>query len=199
MFRLKRNKGFSLLELIITITVLTVVMAAMTVLMVRMTGAATDQRRNQAQNIAQEQARMALLSMVRDARLSHTIVTSGTNTLTLHATTRGGQPVVITYSATTNATADIYTGNNVLHREMTINGVATTVVGDGENQWPNSFSAAPLEQFITSSTPSGHLNIDLTLWLPVYAGDVVDPADPADDGFRTWEIGTTVATNRNLF
>ncbi|MCL2224043.1 MAG: prepilin-type N-terminal cleavage/methylation domain-containing protein [Defluviitaleaceae bacterium] len=68
----KSMKGFSLVELIITITVLMVIMGGVMGLMMRMSAASADQRRLQAQHSAEQQARMALLNIVRDVRMSDT-------------------------------------------------------------------------------------------------------------------------------
>jgi type II secretory pathway pseudopilin PulG len=80
----KRYKGFSLVELIIAITVLMIIMGSVALLTQRMSNASADQRRLQSQNFFEEQARMALLSMVRDVRMSNGTLGMTTNSLTLN-------------------------------------------------------------------------------------------------------------------
>lgn len=202
MFREKNRKGFTLVELIITITVLMLIMGVMVGLAVQMANAATDQQRAQAQHVQQTQARMALLNVVRDARMSFhepppTITANG---FVFTSETRSGISVTITYTVEPHVAAagDIYTGNFLLTRNVT-GGPGFADIGEGEDQWPNPFAAVALQDInidMTDFADNGRLGIDITLWVPLFSNDVVDPLDTAPDGFRTWELESRVAVRR---
>lgn len=196
MMRLKIKKGFSLVELIIVIAVLMVIMVAVSSLLIQMTNAATNQRRSQAAHIAEEQARMALLNIVRDVRMSNgllvTPIPAGGFPLSLAATTPGGDTFEIRYTLTPIPAAEIGTvdaydaGQFIVTRSFhpippsTFVPPPTNPVGDGPDQWSNPFSPVTVRNFTINpytmavspgTTFDTRLSLDVLLWIPLIAGD----------------------------
>jgi len=182
----KKRKGFSLVELLVTITVLLVIGGMVAGLMFRMSSASSDQRRRQALHSNEEQTRRALLNIVRDVRMSYDAEVSGT-TLTLYAR-HNGEEFTITYTlAPCNfddmlIDIDIPDDANRIYREA---------VGDDGGDWPNPFIPPVVENVEYTLLPDGSVEnrsrIRINLDIPV----------PNFDGtFRTWEIESAASFRR---
>jgi prepilin-type N-terminal cleavage/methylation domain-containing protein len=202
MSRRKGSKGFSLVELVITVTVLSIVMSMVIGIMNHMSSAASSQRRVQAQQINEEQARLALLSIVRDARLSDSVVAIPGG-IEFTAQRAGTGVVTITYTwntAVVKEATDIYTGTFLLQRDIS---PATIVVGDGPGQWPNSFSTVPIDDveiefFPIPEPPEGYVGFDITIWLnvPDEYGELSPSPTPDDTCSHWWQINSSIAVKR---
>jgi prepilin-type N-terminal cleavage/methylation domain-containing protein len=70
----KKNKGFTLVELIVTVSILGLVMAVLGGAIISTFQAFTNHRIRDRQHRAETQARLALLAIVRDIRLSHEVL-----------------------------------------------------------------------------------------------------------------------------
>ena len=205
----RSQKGFSLVELIIAVTVLTVIVGTTMGLMHRMSASSADQRRRQAQHTVEEQARLALLNIVRDARLSHNAEIIGDDlVLTAFHATRGN--ITITYSLdTTDDTRDLirndYTHSEagVLTRTMVFVANGNPVIpGEGADEWRNPFVPVVLQAF-EPDVIANRIDIVLRLNLPLFGGEVIADADIiADDGqfavfdFREWTVSSAVSFRR---
>jgi type II secretory pathway pseudopilin PulG len=201
MCRAKNNKGFTMVELIIAITVLMVIMGTVMGLVHRMSAAAAEQRRRQAQHTVEEQARMALLSIVRDIRLSSTVDTSPpTGILQLNSQLRvqTGNPLpgdfesvafTIIYELNVHEWvtgfigdgADAYIETGILNRTVTAVGFTND---QAEDFWPNRFIAAVAEDITFNEVATGRYEIFVDVLIP----------DTDINATRDWGITTRVSS-----
>lgn len=151
---MKNKKGFTLVELIIVITVLVVVMGGVSLLMRQMAVAAENQRQDRVLRAVEEQARMAMLTIVRDARLSHNAVYVPDTSLTLTARhpflPAGANEVIITYTwdliSAIGVDEDFYdAGDRLLQRTVRVGGVDLGIGELSANLWPNSFASVTIQ------------------------------------------------------
>jgi len=180
----KGSKGFSLIELIVTVTVLAVISSMVIGLMHQMSNTSAQQRRSQAERINEEQARMALLNIVRDARLSHSATVSGNQLVLTSFHVRRGQNVTITYTWDNNPASDVYTGNLLLQR-TSVSAPGGIQIGDGPEDWPNTFSPIALDGVTATIDSLNRLNIELVMNVPDGMG-----------GEDIWNINSAVSMQR---
>jgi hypothetical protein len=168
-----------------------------------MSTASAQQRALVASHTGEEQARIALLNIVRDARASHThVVTANSLTLTAFHDVRG-ENVTITYTwpiAANNPDYYLAANNRQLTRTVSI------PVGNAPNEWNNPFSDVLLRELNLDTATLGRIGIELVLWMPVVGStdgltlalDAGGNPELTADGepLQIWEINSAVATRR---
>lgn len=210
MDKLKKRGGFTLVELIISIGVLLVIMGAVTVVASQMMTSISTQRQRQAQAVYEEQARTALLTMIRDARASYAYYadftvdfdageTTDLITFTAFHTQREEQ-ITIIYEVIDVDTDDAYAVNRLLIRTLEC-ASGDPLFGVGEYEaggWPNPFTPTVIHSFnVIRYQPhprpdpfnhalgiEGRLEIELDVLLPMFPGDIEAghvPIDPPID------------------
>jgi len=213
----KCQKGFSLVELIIVVTVLMIVMSAVSILAFQMSTAAANQRRRQAQHAAEGQIRMALLNIVRDVRMSSERDIAAEDPipapletyipLVLNAYTRDRTPVIITYTLNLipdPGSVDAYDASQFLiTRNVSYVAGGDVPIGDGADEWPNPFVPITVRNFTVieyepeidgvTITDLGRFNLEIEIWIPLMPGDTIpicecDPAPPNPCN-NLWEGG----------
>ncbi|MCL2576692.1 MAG: type II secretion system GspH family protein [Defluviitaleaceae bacterium] len=197
MCHLKKKKGFTLVELIIAISVLSVIVGMTTGLMIRMANTSAEQRRHQALREVEEQARMALLGMVRDTRMSYDANWGTPGVLVLNAI-HEGEEIEITYFLDMGAyTGDGFTAPagmsmNVLNREIVC--VCHVAVADCPS-WPNAFVPAVVNDVeFNVLPPGGRIGINIELIAPRFR-DEPNPLS-SNNNFRTLSINSAVSFER---
>ena len=148
---IKSKKGFTLIELIITITVLSIILMALGGVLVYSFNSFKRLNDRQLMHSEEQQLRMALLTMVRDARQSKNVTSSGANTLVL----------TVPRISNTDATVTYGINNNMLTRTVT-NGPLDT-------DW--NFVSARLASFNTDFSNGRSLDIGLVADFPNFAID----------------------------
>jgi len=201
----KRRKGFSIVELIITVALLMIIMVAVSTVSVRVSNASTDQQRRQAFHANEEQVRLALLNFVRDVRTSSGVLPgsnnlSGTNTANdsiVFIATRGASTGTVTYTLRQNNSTDYFVGGRYL-LERTLG--AGIVLGPGPDDWPNPSSVVAIHDMIVTEV-GNRLNIEIVVTMPV-TGNEPPPVEVCtlalccNQQCRVWRIRSSVATQR---
>lgn len=192
MYHSKAKKGFSLVELIVAISVLIIVMAVTSVVASRMMEASASQRRMANRHVYEDHARQALLSVLRDARISDRALTVAPDLLVLRAYRPGAT------SGTTNTVTITYTRTGGL-LERAITGTLPIVEGPLPHDWPNPFVPARIDAFRPESVnppDNTRLDVELILDLPLMPGEEAVPGDGAIAGHRRWTVNSAVTIAR---
>jgi type II secretory pathway pseudopilin PulG len=139
MVKAKNTKGFTLIEMIITITVLIIVVGIIGgTLMVTFQNFAALNSRSAVHN-EENQIRMALLSMVRDVRYSDRVFAAGQDELILRASEDDGTQFYIVYGIDTSS------GSPELTRVFRSTPTGAEIPPPPE--WPVGFARSAISQF----------------------------------------------------
>lgn len=154
----KKNKGFTLIELIIAIGFLVIIMAVVGRVSLAMLQNFNHFNIASERNEHEHRVRLALLSIVRDARASDSIVNVNLSTVTLYATHE--------INGITNEIEIIYTllepnadGKRLLQRNIFLRGTTNAFTA-----WPIGFVSVPLNSFEVE--PDNNINarrLDISL------------------------------------
>jgi type II secretory pathway pseudopilin PulG len=210
MFRFKRSKGFTLVEMIIAVGVLMVIMGSLVGMMIRMSTTSAEQARRQQQHALEEQARMALLSLVRDIRLSHDVVPlpgesiEGMDGLQLTAR-HDNLEFIIVYTLEEDPNKMTLYGDNLIdingRLERTITSPDLLVPGAAEAAWPNAFSSANMRKFFPEIEDDdlGDHRVTIEFQLAVHESfnDTLPHFEPDEiENFRAWTITSAASFRR---
>jgi type II secretory pathway pseudopilin PulG len=196
MRRLKNKKGFTIVEVLITVTMLMIIGAAVAGLMYSMATASANQRRRQAEHANEENARMALLNVVRDVRMSSGATVAG-NVLTLTARVNDVN-YVFTYSL------EPYTGGDGFYipnpTSMLVRNFTTGTEDDWATATSNPFTRTIVHGFtptIIASPVDSRVGIRIDLAIPNIGAEV--PPElmvGVPEGFRRWTLNSAASYKR---
>jgi type II secretory pathway pseudopilin PulG len=218
--RRKLKKGFTLVELIITMLVLMIVMAAVGSAFMSYSSQNSIFRQRDMIGRYEQQARLAMLGMVRDARRSDTVLLTSVNTPATHNLGGNFVDIVLRLEAKIPETNSNITITYVLVDENDPGGKFTLhrILDPPTTLWPVAFVPALVDDVMVEALNwnPGALAADPTnarlRFLSPFAPDVLSsstshlsvrivPPDSAADvreGYRGSIFETTVAINRRV-